>query len=62
MCGSGHWWICSCVGVVIGGYAYVQRWSIVDMLMWSGGQWRDMLMYSSCQLSMMDTLMCTGGQ
>ena len=42
--------ICSCAVVLNGEYAHVEWWLM------------DMLMCSSCQLSMMDTLMCTGGQ
>ena len=34
----GQCWICSCAVEVNSGYAHVWDWSIVDMLMCSGGQ------------------------
>ena len=49
------------VGVVTGGYAQVQSWSLVDMLMCSGGQW---WIFSCVELinAMVDILMFSGGQ
>ena len=62
MCRAGQWWICSCVELVNGGYAHVQSWSIVIILMFSGGQcWicsGAVVVYES----MMDMLMCISGE
>ena len=54
-CNGCYWWICSCVGEVIGGYAQTQSWSLMDIVMCrvvNGGyaqvQWWsmvDLLMY-----------------
>ena len=37
MCRAGQWGIYSCAVVVNAGYNHVQSWSMLDMLMFSGG-------------------------
>ena len=40
MCSGVQIWICSCTELVNGGYAHVNRRSMMDVLMCSSGQYR----------------------